>query len=48
LANAILKFFEEKDKIDFASNIQKELDKYSWGKFTEELINLASKEETNL
>jgi len=40
LAEAILEFFEEKDKIDFVSNIKKELGKYSWEKFAEEIIDL--------
>ncbi len=40
LAEAIIKFFENKDKIDFASNIKKELEKYSWEKFVDETIKL--------
>ncbi len=45
LAEAIVKFFENKDKIDFASNIQKELQKYSWEKFVDEMIELTGWQE---
>ena len=40
LANAIEEFFNNKNKIDFASNVKKESEKFSWEKFTEELMKL--------
>ncbi len=46
LAEAIRKFFERKDKIDFASNIKNELSKFSWEKFVEEMMNLVNEKDS--
>jgi D-inositol-3-phosphate glycosyltransferase len=43
LADAILEFYVEKKEPEFIKNIEKELEKYSWKRFTEgimELVNL--------
>jgi len=44
-ALAIEKFFKNKELIDFTSNVKNEAEKYSWEKFSEELINFAEKED---
>ena len=46
LAKAIQKFFERKDKINFAGNIRQELSKYSWNKFVEEMMSLVLNKES--
>ncbi|MHB1688172.1 MAG: glycosyltransferase [Ignavibacteriaceae bacterium] len=40
LAEAILKFYEEEKEGTFASNIEKEVEKYSWKKFVEGIFDL--------
>ena len=40
LAEAILKFYEEEKEISFVSNIEKEVGKYSWGKFVDGMMGL--------
>ncbi len=42
LAEAIEKFFQRKNKIDFAKNVKVESDKYSWEKFVDEMIELTN------
>ncbi len=42
LAEAIIKFYSEGKEVEFIMNIEKEAEKYSWEKFVEGLIELAS------
>ncbi len=40
LAEAILKFYEDEKEEIFVSNIEKEVEKYSWGKFVDGMMGL--------
>lgn len=40
LAEAILKFYEQEKESIFVSNIEKEVEKYSWAKFTDGIFDL--------
>ena len=42
LADAIVKFYNEGKEEEFAENIRKELNNYSWAKFTEEMLQLVN------
>ena len=42
LAEAILRFYNENKEEEFTRNTDKELDKYSWGKFVDGIIELIS------
>ncbi len=43
LADAIIKFYDENNEQEFVENVKKELDKFSWQKFTDALIELTKK-----
>jgi len=40
LAEAILKFYTENKEAEFVENVEKEVGKYSWEKFTEGIFEL--------
>lgn len=39
LAAAVVKFYNENKELEFSENVKKELDKFSWSKFAEEIID---------
>jgi glycosyltransferase involved in cell wall biosynthesis len=43
LANAITKFYKENKEDDFVNNLEKEVEKYSWGKFVKGMMETIDK-----